>query len=93
MVDSLRVIDPSARYARASDTRTRFRFLIFLSARNREVAFKVLLRRRALIAVDAISAPIVRACDACSMSRVNWMSLSAREIYCCAKQYTFLEGK
>jgi hypothetical protein len=48
----------------------------------------------ALIAVDAIAAPDVRACDACSMRRVNWDERQhVREIYCCPKQYTFLDGK
>ena len=45
MVVSLPVIDPSARYARASDRKTRVCLLIFLSTRNREAAFKLLSLR------------------------------------------------
>jgi hypothetical protein len=55
--------------------------MIFLSARNREVAFKLPLCLRALIAVDAVSAADVRACDACFMSRVNWMSVGSCQKY------------
>jgi hypothetical protein len=49
---------------------------------------------RALIDVDAISAPVVRAlrCLFYESRELDERQL-VREIYCCAKQYTFLDGK
>jgi hypothetical protein len=68
--------------------------MIFLNARNREVAFKLPLCLRALIAVDAVSAADVRACDACFYEpRELDERLLMPEIYCCLKQYAFLDGK
>jgi hypothetical protein len=65
---------PFARCARVSDGKTRFCLVIFLSAQNREVAFRLSSSLRNFLRCH--SAPITRARGCRSMRRANWARVS-----------------